>query len=321
MKNWKRISVIIGLFALMVTFAAGCRSKSETTGQQQSEQGAAKLSGTIRIDGSSTVFSISEAVGEEFQKLYPEVRVTVGVSGTGGGFKKFTAGETDISDASRRIKDKEKAAAKEKGIEYIELPVAYDGLSVVVNRENNWVDKLTLDELKKIWEPNSKVTKWNQIRPNWPDKEIKLYGPGTDSGTFDYFTEIVNGEEKASRSDYNASEDDNVLVQGIGGDKYSLGYFGYAYYRENKDKLKVVPVDAGAGPVEPSDKTINDGTYKPLSRPLFIYVSKASLKRPEVYEFVKYYLTEGPKLVSQVGYVPMPEDKYKEGLNLVESFK
>ncbi len=323
MKNWKRTSLLVAVLLLTLTLLVGCGGKKESqTGQEGKDtKETAQLSGTVKIDGSSTVFPISEAVGEEFQKLHPEVRVTVGVSGTGGGFKKFTAGETDISDASRPIKDKEKAAAEAKGIGYIELPIAYDGLSVIVNKENNWVDKLTVEELNKIWEPGSKVNKWNQIRPEWPDKEIKLYGPGTDSGTFDYFTEAINGKEDASRSDYNASEDDNVLVQGIEGDKYSLGYFGYAYYVGNKDQLKLVPVDGGNGAVEPTEKTINDGTYKPLSRPIFIYVNKASLNRPEVKEFVKYYLTEGPKLIPQVGYVPLPEAKYQEGLEKINSAK
>jgi phosphate transport system substrate-binding protein len=332
----KKLSLLAGVFVLALTLMVGCSgtgtgsgSKTETpTGsgtdtqsKQTGENSTAKLTGAIQIDGSSTVFPVSEAVGEEFQKVNPEVRVTVGVSGTGGGFKRFTVGETDISDASRPIKDSEAAAAKEKGIEYIELPVAYDGLSVIVNKDNDWVDKLTVEELKKIWEPDSKITKWNQIRPNWPDKEIKLYGPGTDSGTFDYFTEEINGKAQASRSDYNASEDDNVLVQGIEGDRYSLGYFGYAYYVENKDKLKVVPIDAGKGAIAPSEQTINDGTYSPLSRPIFIYVNKTALKRPEVYEFVKYYVTEAPKLVPEVGYVALPEKMYKDGLSLVESSK
>lgn len=321
MKSWKRIGLLVSILVMALTLAVGCAGKKEAGQEGKAGKDTAQLSGSVKIDGSSTVFPISEAVGEEFQKLHSGVRVTVGVSGTGGGMKKFTAGEIDVADASRPIKDKEKSAAQAKGIEYLELPVAYDGLSVIVNKENNWVDKLTVAELKKIWEPESKVTKWNQVRPEWPDQEIKLYGPGTDSGTFDYFTEAINGKEDASRSDYNASEDDNVLVQGIKGDKYSLGYFGFAYYIENKDKLKVVPIDAGNGPVEPSEKTINEGTYKPLSRPIFIYPSKAALKRPEVKEFVKYYLTEGPKLVPQVGYVALPEAKYKEGLAQVESVK
>ncbi|MFZ5645724.1 MAG: PstS family phosphate ABC transporter substrate-binding protein [Bacillota bacterium] len=305
----KNLVILLVLFSLIVT-AAGCGSNKEGSGNG--------LNGTIKIDGSSTVFPISEAVAEEFKKANPGVNITVGISGTGGGFKKFAAGETDISDASRPIKDNEKQKALENKIEYIEIPVAYDGLSVVINKENTWVDKLTTEELKKIWEPGSTVKKWNQVRPDWPDIEIKLYGPGTDSGTFDYFTEAINGKEKASRSDYTPSEDDNVLVQGVAGDKGALGYFGFAYYIENKDKLKIVPIDAGKGAIAPEEKTINDGTYKPLSRPIFIYVSKASLQRPEVKEFIKYYLTEGPKLIPQVGYISLPDNMYKESLAKIQ---
>ncbi len=311
----KFISILVLILSLSI-LAAGCGGKEEGSKDGKSEE--VKLAGEIKVDGSSTVFPITEAVAEEFKKIQPDVNTTVGISGTGGGFKKFTVGETDISDASRPIKDKEKQKAEENKIEYIEIPVAYDGLSVVINKDNNWVDKLTVEELKKIWEPESKVKKWNEIRPEWPDMEIKLYGPGTDSGTFDYFTEAINGKEKASRSDYTPSEDDNVLVQGVAGDKGALGYFGYAYYVENKDKLKVVPIDGGSGAIAPDEKTINDGTYKPLSRPIFIYVNKASLQRPEVREFVKFYLTEGPALVSQVGYIPLPENMYKESLAKIE---
>jgi len=276
------------------------------------------LSGTVKIDGSSTVFPISEAVGEEFQKLYPDVRVTVGISGTGGGFKKFCAGETDISDASRAIKDSEKELCAKNGIAYEEFRVAFDGLSVMVNPQNNWVDYLAVAELKKIWEPNSTVKTWKDVRASWPNEKIILAGADTDSGTFDYFTEAIVGREKSSRSDYTASADDNVLVQAIAGEKYALGYFGYAYYVENKDKLKLVAIDNGKGAVLPSEQTINDGTYNPLSRPLFIYVKKESLKRPEIKDFVKYYLTEGKELVPQVGYVKMPNSVYEEALSRIK---
>ncbi len=280
---------------------------------------ASKLSGTIKVDGSSTVFPITEAAAEEFQNSNPDVQVTVGVSGTGGGMKKFAAGEIDIADASRPIKDKEAAAAKEKGIDYLEIPVAYDGLSVVVSKENTFVDKLTVAELKKIWEPESKVTKWSDVRPEWPQEEIKLYGPGTDSGTFEYFTEAIVGEAKKSRADYTASEDDNVLVQGIAGDKNSLGYFGYAYFEENADKLKLVPIDSGDGKaVAPSVDTIKDGSYKPLSRPLFIYVSKASLEKPEVKAFTKFYVENAADLSKSVFYVPLEEAKYQETLSQLQ---
>lgn len=306
------VVLLVGLLALALLVAGCGKATAEKPADQANEP--AKLSGTIKIDGSSTVYPISEGVAEEFMKLHKEVQVTVGFSGTGGGFKKFTAGETDISDASRPIKDKEKEAAQTNGIEYIEMPIAYDGISVVVNKENNWVDSITVEELKKLWEPESKITRWNQIRPEWPDMEIKLYGPGTDSGTFEYFTEEIVGEAKKSRGDYTASEDDNQLVTGVSGDKGALGYFGFAYYLENKDKLKIVAVDGGNGPVVPSSETINNGTYKPLSRPIFIYPSKKSLVRTEVKEFVKYYLTEGVQIIPEVGYVPMPDSVYKENL-------
>jgi len=268
----------------------------------------------IKIDGSSTVYPITEAVAEEFQKMKKgAVKVTVGISGTGGGFKKFSRGETDISDASRPIVKKEMDACKEAGIEYIELPVAYDGLAVMVNPKNNWVTSMTVAELKKIWEPAAerKITKWNQVNPAWPDASLKLYGPGVDSGTFDYFTEAIVGKARASRGDFTASEDDNVLVQGIASDRGGLGFFGYAYYAENPDKLKLIAVDGGKGPIAPSMKTVMDGTYSPLSRPIFIYVNKKSAERAEVKEFVDFYLKNAPKLVKQVKYIPLPDRAYQ----------
>ncbi len=268
----------------------------------------------IKIDGSSTVYPITEAVAEEFQKMKKgAVKVTVGISGTGGGFKKFSRGETDISDASRPIVKKEMDACKEIGIEYIELPVAYDGLAVMVNPKNNWITSMTVAELKKIWEPAAerKVMKWNQVNPAWPDAPLKLYGPGVDSGTFDYFTEAIVGKSRSSRGDFTASEDDNVLVQGIASDKGGLGFFGYAYYAENPDKLKLVAIDGGKGPILPSEKTVMDGTYYPLSRPIFIYVNKKSAERPEVKEFVEFYLKNASKLVKQVKYIPLPDRAYK----------
>jgi phosphate transport system substrate-binding protein len=268
----------------------------------------------IKIDGSSTVYPITEAVAEEFQKMKKgAVKVTVGISGTGGGFKKFSRGETDISDASRPIVKKEMDACKEAGIEYFELPVAYDGLAVMVNPKNNWVTSMTVAELKKIWEPaaEGKITKWNQVNPAWPNTSLKLYGPGVDSGTFDYFTEAIVGKSRASRGDFTASEDDNVLVQGIASDRGGLGFFGYAYYAENPDKLKLVAVDGGKGPIAPSMKTVMDGTYSPLSRPIFIYVNKKSAERAEVKEFVDFYLKNAPKLVKQVKYIPLPDRAYQ----------
>lgn len=267
----------------------------------------------VKIDGSSTVFPITEAVAEEFQKANRgAIRVTVGISGTGGGFKKFCRGETDIQNASRPISSEEMEACKKNGVQYYELPVAFDALTIVVNRQNTWLDSITLAELKKIWEPpaQGKMTKWKQIRSTWPDAPLKLFGAGPDSGTFDYFTEAVTGKAKASRGDYTASEDDNVLVQGIATDKYALGYIPFAYYEPNQAKLKAVPVDAGKGPVIPSHKTVESGVYQPLSRPLFIYVSRTSADRPEVKKFVEFYLANAAHLAAQVKYVPLPAQAY-----------
>jgi phosphate transport system substrate-binding protein len=253
-------------------------------------------------------------VAEEFRKEHNGVQVPVGISGTGGGFKRFVAGETDISNASRPITAAEVEAAKKNGIEYIELAVAYDGLSVLVNRSNSFATCLTVAELKKIWEPGSTVNNWKDVRAGFPDRALRLYGPGTDSGTFDYYTEVINGKAKASRADYTASEDDNVLVQGIDGDQDSLGYFGFAYYAQNTDKLKLVGVDNGKGCVLPSEQTINDGTYSPLSRPIFIYVSSKAVQRPEVKAFVEFYIAHAAELAAEVGYVPLPDAMYQAGL-------
>ena len=277
----------------------------------------AELKGTIEIDGSSTVFPVSEAVAEEFGKLHPDVRVNVGVSGTGGGFKRFTVGETDISDASRPIKDGEAAAAEENGIEYYPLRVAMDGLSVMVSPDNDFVECLTTDQLKMIWEPGSTVEKWSDVDPSWPSSDIALYGPDTDSGTFDYFTEEIMGEAQLSRADYTASADDNVLVQGIAGGKYSLGYFGFAYYQENVDKLKLVAVDSGNGCVLPTSESIENGTYSPLSRPLFIYVSAASMERPEVKAFVEFYLDNAAELAQEVGYIKLGDAEYTSNRSMI----
>lgn len=281
-----------------------------------------KLEGSIAIDGSSTVYLITEAMAEEFGKKYPGVRITVGISGTGGGFKKFCNGETDINDASRPIKSSEIEQCQKNGIDYIELPIGYDGIAVVVNPQNDWVDYMTVEELKKLWEPEAqgKITRWNQIRPNWPDKPINLYGPGVDSGTFEYFTEAIVGKAGSARGDFLASEDDNVLVHGVANDIGGLGYFGLAYYEENTDKLKVVPIDSGTGPVTPTMETVRNGTYRPLSRPLFIYVKKTAAERPEVKAFVRFYLD--PKnamtIIKEVGYIPLPEEVYKLALERFE---
>jgi phosphate transport system substrate-binding protein len=310
--NGKFLTIFLVLTSLLVL---GCAEK--TVVEPTSTDDSSKLSGSVAIDGSSTVFPISEAVAEEFQLANPDVRVTVGVSGTGGGFKKFCAGETDISDASRPIKQSEVEACSKNGISYIELTVAYDGLSVVVNPENDFVDYLTIDELKRIWEPESTVHKWSDVRGEWPDEEIFLVGPDTDSGTFDYFTERVVGKSGASRSDYTASADDNVLVQAVSGEKNALGYFGYAYYAENKDKLKVVPIEGGTGAVAPSAETVESGKY-PLSRPLLIYVNTESLKRPEVKAFLRYYLENSKQLIEDVGYVPVSSSVQAEILEKLE---
>jgi len=297
------------LFGLLIlTTVAGC-------GRDTSQQGQTAAPAVIAIDGSSTVFPIGEAVAEEFQRANQGARVTVGTSGTGGGFQKFCRGETDMSNASRPIKASEADACRAAGIEFIELPVAYDGLSVVVHPNNTWATSMTAAELKKLWEPSAqgRIMRWSQVRPGWPDREIRLYGPGTDSGTFDYFTEAVNGKAQASRGDFTASEDDNVLVQGVSGDENALGYFGYAYYEENKSRLKLVAIDDGkpdngAGPILPSEETVRNGSYSPLSRPMFMYVNKAKLQqRPEIRAFVDFMLNNGGALIRDVGYVPLSD--------------
>ena len=311
-RHFKAVAALLGIVVLLAAVACG----SDSGADRETDS----LSGLVEIDGSSTVFPVSEAVAEEFHKLNPGVDVNVGISGTGGGFKRFTAGETDISNASRTIKDSEAAAAAGNGVAYIELKVGTDGLSVMVNPKNDFVECLTIEELKKVWEPGSTIDNWNQIRPEFPDRPLRLYGADTDSGTFDYFTEEVVGEAQASRSDYTASADDNVLIQGIGGDRNALGYFGYAYYAENQDKLKLVAVDSGAGCVIPTAETIESGEYSPLSRPLFIYVNKARLDKPEVQAFVEFYLENAEELVREVGYIPLEDAAYESGLAAIQAF-
>lgn len=274
-----------------------------------------ELSGSVNIDGSSTVYPITEAVAEEFMGEYPRVRVSVGVSGTGGGFSKFVRNETDINDASRPVKETEMQQAEEGGVSFIELPIAYDGLAVLANPENDWAECLTADELRAIWEPGSTVQNWSDVRSSFPDRPIALYGPGTDSGTYDYFTAAVVGEEGASRSDFTASEDDNVLIQGIAGDRDALGYVGLAYYDNNQDKLKLLGVDDGNpdngdGCVLPTVETVNDGSYQPLARPEFIYVNAESADREVVQTFVNFYLENAGELARQVGYVPLSDEAY-----------
>lgn len=273
----------------------------------------------VKIDGSSTVFPITEGVAEDFQKAKKgAVKVTVGISGTGGGFKKFCRAETDIQNASRPILKKEMDDCKAAGVEYFELPVAFDALTVVMNPKNTFLKQITVEELKKIWEPaaQGKITRWNQVNPAWPDAPIKLFGAGADSGTFDYFTEAINGKSKASRGDFTASEDDNVLVQGVSQDVNALGYFGYAYYAENQARLKAVPIveKAGKPAVAPSEQTVLSGAYQPLSRPIFIYVNAKALAKPEVKEFVEYFMKEAAKIAKEVKYVPLPAKAYTTNL-------
>jgi phosphate transport system substrate-binding protein len=300
---------VIGV--LLLALAIGCGRGTTTT-----DEASGELSGMIRVDGSSTVFPISEAMAEEFKRANPRVDVSVGISGTGGGFQKFCRGETDISDASRPIRATEMEACQKGGIEFIELPIAYDGLAITVNPKNSWATSMTTAELKTLWEPGAqgKVTRWSQVRKGWPDREIHLFGAGVDSGTFDYFTEAINGKEKASRGDFTQSEDDNVLVQGVGGDELALGFIPLAYVEQNKDKLKSVPVDDGKadngnGPITPSFETVRDGTYQPLSRPLFIYVARKAADRPEIQKFVESYFTQ-PDVVREVGYVELTPEIY-----------
>ncbi|MCX7729128.1 MAG: PstS family phosphate ABC transporter substrate-binding protein [Bacteroidia bacterium] len=273
-----------------------------------------QLKGSVNIDGSSTVYPITEAVAEEFKKIYPDVKVAVALSGTGGGFKKFVRGETDINDASRPITKFEDSIAKTNNIQYIDLEVAYDGLAIVVNPQNDWCKDITVEELKKIWEPaaQGKITHWNQIRPEWPKEPIHLYGAGVESGTYDYFTEVIVGKSHSSRGDYTSSEDDNVLVQGVSSDKFALGFFGFAYCEENKDKIKLVAVNNGNGPVFPSVETVKNKTYVPLSRPLFIYINNKAAERKEVQEFVNFYLEKMNSLVAEIGYIPLNEEETKK---------
>jgi phosphate transport system substrate-binding protein len=288
--------------------------------------GVAAQAQVVKIDGSSTVFPITEGVAEDFQKMKKgAIKVTVGISGTGGGFKKLCRGEIDIQDASRPILDKEMADCRAAGVEYIELPVAFDALTVVMNPKNSFLKAITVDELKKMWEPaaQGKVMTWNQVNPAWPNAPIKLFGAGSDSGTFDYFTEAINGKSKASRGDFTASEDDNVLVQGVAQDVNAIGYFGYAYYAENQSRLKAVPIveKAGKPPVSPSEASVLDGSYQPLSRPIFIYVNAKSLDKPEVREFAEYYMKNAAKIAKEVKYVPLPAKAYTVGLDHIAKGK
>ncbi|MYD64386.1 MAG: PstS family phosphate ABC transporter substrate-binding protein [Chloroflexi bacterium] len=324
--HWNRgrgLFSLVSLVAAVALLAAACGGDDDdTTSGTTTTDDRSELSGSVAIDGSSTVFPVTEAVAEEFRSVAPDVRVTVGVSGTGGGFQKFCNGETDISDASRPIKESEIEACAEAGIEYLPLRVGLDGLAVVTHPETDFLECITMDELATLWRPESEgsVTSWNQVRASWPDTDITLFGPDTDSGTFDFFTEEVNGEGGASRADYTNSTDDNVLVTGIAGTEAASGYFGYAYYVENSDKLKVVGVDDGEGCVIPSDETVSGGSY-PLSRPLYIYVNTAALvEKPQVREFVRFFLSDAAiALVADVGYTPIAVDELSESRAALEA--
>lgn len=307
------MSAVIGSSVVLAACGGGQGSDAGDSGEQ--------LKGNVAIDGSSTVYPIMEAVGEEYTATQPGVQVSVGLSGTGGGFEKFTKGETDLSNASRPIKDEEKKAAEEGGVDVQEFELAYDGLSVVINKENDWVDHLTVEELEKMWVNDGKAKKWSDIREGWPDEEIKFYSPGHDSGTFDYFDEVILDGKEITES-ATLSEDDNVLVNGVTGDKNAIGYFGYAYYSENKDKLKVVPIDGGNGPVEPTKETVMSGEYAPLSRPLFTYASVGALKdKEQVYDYVKFTLENAGELAEEVGYVSLKDEEYDEQLKTLEGLK
>ncbi|KWW97735.1 phosphate ABC transporter substrate-binding protein [Carbonactinospora thermoautotrophica] len=296
-----RRTSLVGAAGLVMLLAA---CGGQNTGSDTSTEGR-ELTGTVKVDGSSTVAPLSTAAAELFAEGQPKVQVTIGTSGTGGGFEKFCRGETDISDASRPIKDEEKAACEKNGVKYEEFTVANDALTVVVNKNNTWAECLTVEQLKKIWEPGSKITNWNQADPEFPDEPLKLFGAGTDSGTFDYFTEAIVGKQGASRTDYSPTEDDNVTVQGVAGSTGGLGYFGFSYFEENADKLKAVKIDTGNGCVAPSKETTQNGTYKPLSRPLFIYPSAKALQRPEALAFVEYYVSRHKEIAQDARFIPL----------------
>jgi phosphate transport system substrate-binding protein len=312
---------IAAVLAVTVLLVAGCGREENTAGTPTAGGTTAEnLSGRIEVDGSSTVGPFVTAGAEEFQAQNSGVQVTVGISGTGGGFERFCAGETDISDASRPIKEDEEVPVCEKnGVEYTELQIANDGIAVVVNNENDWATCLTVEQLKKIWEPNSKVDNWNQVDPSFPDQKMTLAGAGTDSGTFDFFTDQINGEEGASRTDYQATEDDNVTVQAVEGDKGGLGYFGLSYFEQNKGNLKDVQVDGGSGCVTPSTETVQDGSYTPLSRPLFIYVKNTSLQKPEVKAFVQYLLDNQQTIAETALFVPLTDEQAQKSISDFEA--
>ena len=312
MTKTTRTLMRIGLVLALTTLLAGCgggRGGDDAAGTTTATGGGSDLSGRIEIDGSSTVGPFTTAAAERFQQQNPDVQVTVGVSGTGGGFERFCRGETDLSNASRPIKDEEATACKEGGVEYVEFQVVNDALTVVVNRDNDWVTCLTIEQVAKIWGPDSKVSNWNEVDPSFPDVSLKLFGPGTDSGTFDYFTAEINGEEGASRSDYSASEDDNNTVTGVSGEQGGLGYFGFSYFEENQDKLKAVEIDGGDGCIAASVENAQNGTYKPLARPLFVYVKQEALARPEVEALMHHILDNETAIAEASQFVPLTDEQ------------
>jgi phosphate transport system substrate-binding protein len=311
MQHWSPMKYVLALTGtLLLSGLIGCKPAARQDSEDQP--------GMIKIDGSSTVFPIAEAVAEEFQLSGRRVRVTVGLSGTGGGFKKLCRGEIDVTNASRPILTEEMAKCRQAGVRYLELPVAFDAITVVVNPTNSWVKTLTLQELKQMWEPaaQDKIKRWNQIRPDWPDAPLTLFGPGADSGTFDYFTEAVCGKAKSSRGDFTASEDDNVLVQGVQHNANALGYFGFAYYNSHRQQMRAVPIDNGSAAVLPSIDSVNDGSYRPLSRPLFIYVNEAAVARPEVRDFVEFYLANSTRLAEETGFIGLPQNAIQKTVQL-----
>jgi phosphate transport system substrate-binding protein len=315
-----KTALLLGLIALLAGCGGGRGGEDDAAGTTAAATGGGSdLSGRIEADGSSTVGPYTTAAAERFQQQNPDVQITVGVSGTGGGFERFCRDETDLSNASRAIKDEEAAICKDKGIEYVEFQIANDALTVIVNKDNDWVGCLTVEQLATIWGPDSKVQNWDEVDPSFADVPLKLFGPGTDSGTFDYFTDVINGEEGASRSDYSASEDDNNTVTGVSGEEGGLGYFGFSYFEENQDKLKAVEVDGGDGCVAPSVEAAQDGTYKPLSRPLFIYVKKSSLARPEIEAFVRYILDNETAIAVAAQFVPLTDEQLTKAKTDLES--
>lgn len=330
--SWIKKCAFVVIAMLFALAAAACGTNTANQGSQgnapdpsqpaetPADGATGPISGEVRIDGSSTVFPISQAVAEEFMAMHKDVNVTVGLSGSSNGFKAIINGEADIANASRLIKEEEAASLQEKGEEAVLMPVAYDGITVVINKENDWAKEMTVEQLKKIWDKDSTVTKWSDVDPSWPNEKITLYGPGTASGTYEYFTEEITGEAKVSREDYTMSEDDNVIVQGVVNDKYAMGYFGYAYYEANAEKLQAVAIKetADAPAVAPSLETIGNGSYKPLSREIYIYPLKSAMERPEVRAFIEYYMSEeGSSLAGEVGYVPLEREKYEANLKLL----